>query len=201
MPTGYTEGVAKGEITTLKEFALLCSRNFAPVYSVMRDAPLSKSIPQVIEPDTFYLEKLEETNKKYQEFLTMSEEEKKALYESSIREKSERNKELLEIAVKNNEKYTDMLKKVEGWEPPTKSHIGLKQFMINQLTISLEDVKYYSKLDSAEPYSYKEFLKDYKDNLISDIKYYTDNWKEAVRRAEEGTKWLAALRESLNGQS
>lgn len=52
MPTGYTAFIEDGDITTGREFLLLCSRNFGVAIDV-RDEPLSVPTPTKFEPDPY----------------------------------------------------------------------------------------------------------------------------------------------------
>ena len=57
MPTGYTYYIENGNITTAKDFIMLCTRAFGALIS-MRDEPLSTPIPQEIKADTQYADNM-----------------------------------------------------------------------------------------------------------------------------------------------
>lgn len=198
MPTGYTENVRSGKINTLKDFAVLCSRNFSPVYMIMKDAPLGTPLPKEIKVSAYHLKKLEKSNHAYNNFISLSDAEKRKLYKDTLDKRREEFIDHLHETLLANERYTNMLKKVKSWRPPTKDHIGLKEFMINQLTISLESTEYEEKaLNEKEP-TYEEWIAEKERSLFWDIDYHTKEWQRDLEHANSTTEWIKALMDSLD---
>lgn len=65
MPTGYTAYIEDGDITTGKDFLMLCSRAFGVAIDV-RDEPLSVPTPTHFEPNPYYQKRYEDSVKELQ---------------------------------------------------------------------------------------------------------------------------------------
>ena len=133
MPTGYTHDIENGQ--TFEDYALRCARAFGAC-TLQRDESASE-MPKLREESSYYAEKLPEAlaelgylqsldNKQKEEFGT--EERDKAI--ADIQESLEKKSAL-------ESKYRDMLNKVSAWTPPTKDHVGLKEFMTKQIVDSI----------------------------------------------------------------
>jgi hypothetical protein len=142
MPTGYTEAIEDRDIS-FKEFAVLCARAFGVLVN-MRDEPLSKEIPDEIKPSLYY----QEARQKAEEDLYQMERMPVEMAETRATEEYNQEMKRVEQSLKKRTdlliRYKKMLAEVEAWNPPTPDHVGLKEFMIQQITISLPaDEKYY----------------------------------------------------------
>lgn len=98
----------------------------------------------------------------------------------------------------NRKRYQAMLDQVNTWIPPTSEHDGLKKFMIEQLTSSIEG-DCGMRLDKPK----HQMPVQYKAGLIRDarlnIKYHTEEHRKEVQSDNERNYWLATLRKSLSG--
>ena len=125
MPTGYTYKIENGEITTGKDFLMLCTRAFG-IANELRDDPLSVPTPTKFELDPYYKKEYEERLQELQKAKGMTFREAKEEIISEYqkeREISQRGK------IKNDElmkKYNKVKREVEEWIPPTKSHKSVK---------------------------------------------------------------------------
>jgi alkylhydroperoxidase family enzyme len=72
MATGYTYPVSTGELTNFSDFALQCSRAFG-VLMHMKDSPMDATIPEKIEANPYYKDKLDELTARRKELLNYSE--------------------------------------------------------------------------------------------------------------------------------
>jgi hypothetical protein len=79
MPTGYTEGVSKGEITDFKVYALRCARAFGACV-MLRDEPVTDEIPE-FEPSDYHQKRLKEAQTQLAEFNAMLDADKLAMFE------------------------------------------------------------------------------------------------------------------------
>jgi hypothetical protein len=190
MPTGYTADVGEGKITTLRDFALRCARGMGACIS-MRDDPWDKQIPEKFEPYLEYsVPRLEEAKALLAELDTMS------LEEAGIRAEIEFNGRLASYTKYRserdleNERYRTMLDAVESWRTEAE---GIKEFMIQQLSISISDYQ-------SEPpikLTGEEWLRETRLGALHDIAYHEKQIAEEIHRTEMRNLWLAALRRSF----
>ena len=194
MPTGYTAPVQSGEITDFKDFALLCARGMGALV-MMRDEPLDATIPTEFQPSDYYRKQLKKARARLNDVQGWSESKaeqeaaqayKEALgyYEERLRETSE------QIA-----RYRAMLAMVEAWSPPTADHVGLKRFMVEQLTESIRFDSY--TLSLPERFTGEQFKANEIERAQRDIAHHEQSYADDVRRTNERNAWLRELRESL----
>lgn len=198
MPTGLTAKIYNGEEISFKDFALLCARQFGALVH-MRDEDLDAPITQR-EPDTYYLEELNETKKKLEEFKAnpptkeFLAKEWKEVLERLKKEDAEHNKKASELRLR----YLEMLRQVQAWVPPTKEHTKLKEFMIKQLEDSIRwdctVSDYADKFVTVDKYIENSLSSE---PLEKDVEYYQKEWDKQVRRCEEANKWVEDLIKSL----
>lgn len=196
MPTGYTAKVYDGTEESFESFVLRCAH--AIEYFIdMRDEPLNIKIKDVKKVDSSY-------------HLNALKKEKKELY----RLKKLTNEQIKEEVNKYNEKqmkdwiasckrekvlrerYEVMLEKVKKWKVPSIEHEGLKNFMIQQLS---ESIQFDCHHESQKPEDVSQ--KDWYSNLIEmseeNIKYYLEKLKEEVENVKKRNEYVKLLKESL----
>jgi len=192
MPTGYTARVT--DETTLADFALSCARAFGALIE-LRDEPMDAPIPDVFEVSQYHRESLARAEAKLRKLETTTPEKADALLRSEY-----------EAALKHYEKsaaenraqramYERLLAKVQVWVAPTESHVGLKDFMIQQLQTTIEHDCYEPtppKLQTA-----KEWLAESLKSARWSVDYHRKGWADDQARAAERTAWIRDLRKSL----
>ncbi len=195
MPTGYTaELMEKG--VTFERFIMKCARAFG-VCITMRDEPFDAPIEE-FAPSDYHKKAQAEAQKKHEELLGMNEGEKKAYGEKLKAEKIDRLKLSLQIDTEENTRLQDMLEKVKSWVPPTNEHGELKEFMIQQITISRHDLSYQEKELLKE--ANKEPLEYYGIELgesLRSIEYHSKEYAEEVSRVNGRNQWVKQLRDSI----
>lgn len=190
MPTGYTAGVGDGSITTLRQYALRCARAFGATIS-MRDDPMDAPIPERFEPSTSHNEaRLDEAREKLAQISKLSEAqcENRAKADFEARLASHRADEAEKAA--ENARYRKMIADVEAWETEAE---GIKDFMLQQLRISISDYR----SDPPTLLSGPEWLAVTLRSLADDIAYHEKTPAEEVERTVGRNRWLADLRKSL----
>lgn len=193
MATGYTYPVKEGKITTLRDFALDCSRAFG-ANVMMRDEPRDAPIREY-QPSTFYRDALEKAKADLfdAERMTLAAAERAAATAHAAeveRVAKYRAEQATELA-----RYHAMLAEVEAWTPPTSDHEGLKKFMREQLAESIKFDSYTHadpvKLDGAT----------YRQQALDDarrcVKRYAEEWEKEQQRTRERNEWNRALVASL----
>ena len=94
------------------------------------------------------------------------------------------------------QRYTDMLKQVRKWVPPTTEHMGLKRFMIEQLEQSI-------RLDCGDKPQQPKHLSPAKvraeeiARMVDNIVYHANANASGIQHAKWRTGWVKALRDSL----
>lgn len=196
MPTGYTSTLYEGKSQTFEEFVMDCARAFGALY-VLRDSR-DAEIPAVFEPNTdYYDERLDEARRKLADLDAMSPET------AAQQAQNDFDQAMLEhqVAKRNRaatrERYEAMLDAVNAWEPPTFDHVGLKEFMQQQLTESIRtDTTEYGD-QTPTLLSPDEWLQREREHCRRDLECYSKERALEIDRARSRTAWVKTLRESL----
>lgn len=198
MPTGYTAPVADGEVTEFADFAMECARAFGALVT-MRDSP-EATIPDEFEPNTSYHdEKLAKAKADLEMISAMSAEECRRQAEAAFEKVREQRLEAGLERTAQLGRYEAMLAKVRQWTPPTPDHVGLKDFMVQQIE---ESIRF-----DCSPINWPEYPQlapeEWRAERLAkaqrDIEYHTEERAKEVKRARERTEWVRALRQSLAG--
>lgn len=191
MPTGYTAMISEG--ATFERFALSCARQFGALI-MMRDEPYDAEIPE-FQPTDYHTKQLEADNER----LTWL----KSLTAAQVQDQCEKahNEEVERIHKMNAEKditlakYEEMLEKVNAWVPPTEDHLGLKEFMVKQITESIYfDCSNYDfpKRITPDDWRIRELKK-----VMDSITYHTVEHEKDVQRTNSRNEWVKKLKLSL----
>jgi hypothetical protein len=196
----YTAKIEEG--INLKEYAGLCAKAFG--YCIdLRDSPFDGELPKSFKP-------CPDSKIEYRRQLTTIEVLGELLVAEALKKsKAEFNmkifhyKQSIEIAMDRVDKYSNMLKKVKSWKPPTENHINLKTFMIEQLeqSIEFEDVTYH-RLELEKVLS-RGFSSGHRWRELQikeaekEAEYYKKDYIKEVNRCRASNTWLRQLRESL----
>ena len=196
MPTGYTATlVEKGQ--TFQEFIMGCARAF-DVLVEMRDSPIDAKIPDKFEPSNYYAEKLVETKEKLKLLKAMTGDEKEIFGDSKKETEIKRYEKYLEEYMQQNSRLLDMAAQVRKWNPPTKDHIELKKFMLQQIDISMHKLEYTkNSLKIAIETPIIEYYNSALSETIQNIQYYTEENQKEIDRVNKRTEWIQKLRESI----
>lgn len=190
MPTGYTEDVGEGRITTLREFAMICARAFGACIT-MRDDSMDAQIPERFEPELgYYKDRLEEAQSLLSELDTISDAEAEIRAEAEFKENLADHEEYQARLNLQNQRYQTMLESVREWRTEAE---GIRDFMIQQLDISIHDYRSEPPIQLSGP----EWLKKKRLSALRDIARYEKQIAEEIHRTEMRNLWLAALRRSL----
>ena len=199
MPTGYTAGIEDGKITTGKDFLMRCARNFGACIE-MKDEPLSTPIPQAFEPAGFYKDWIAEEEKNLEMYLSLTVDDARRVIDKEYERKQKQNTEAIEREKKIRQKYESVREEVERWNPPTPEHNSLKNFALEQISISCEprDTIGFWEAEMRElKVPPEEWLKTKIEHARESLERYKRSWREEVERTERRNKWLNDLRESL----
>jgi hypothetical protein len=191
MPTGYTDKIYNKKEVDFRSYALRCARAFG-ANILMRDDSIEAEIKDY-EVSNYHIEKLNDNLEELEDILKWDQERideyNRKIYIKKIEDYNESLLDRLEL----KHRYEMVLIEVYDWVPPTKDHIGLKQFMIEQLKGSIEfDCEY--KID-------KPIMEDYYNKKIKDlnwkISYHRDEHDKVTERVRQRNEWNRALKASL----
>lgn len=196
MPTGYTANVANGTLTTFPEFAMQCARAFGALI-MMRDDPIDSPIPDEFTVAEYYEKNLNEAKAALAELQALNERDVLIRCAKEYAEAmASWEKSRADNAAKR-QRYESMLAKVRQWIPPTSEHEGLKEFMIQQLTESLEwdcGGEGLPKPTITTPSVWRaEQLLQYEQ----DVERLARGLAEEAERVRKRNQWVRDLRESL----
>lgn len=206
MPTGYTYELMEKNLS-FKDFTMLCCRNFGVTID-MRDEPFSTQIPEKFEPSNFYKDGLDELIKKKEWWDGLSFEEKHKFLVTEKQNDLDRKATYLKKIERENEILRNMAVKVGKWYPPAK-FLGIKQFMLEQIDISINDTKYYIPTQEELDYCYGNYSKEYNIRKVEEygkwlqkeIKYYGMKNLEEIERTNSRNEFLQGLRESIEAHN
>lgn len=191
MPTGYTYRIEEG--CTFEEYVWGCAKASSACV-MMRDEPSDAPVPEKFEPSDYYEGRIAETEARLARLgamtatevaLTGAAERAEVVAENARYAEEYREKEAL---------YDAMLARVEAWVPPSADHVGLKDFMLEQIRISVDDEPYQRKLPPSDP---AEWLDDKLADARRDLDYCRKQHAEELERTANRNRWIRRLRESV----
>jgi hypothetical protein len=194
MPTGYTSELYEGKPQTFQQFALECARNFGAAIMQRDDAP--GPVLKFVPPNTDYYDKSQAAAEAALEwFANASPDELAAKKAEEDAESEKRHQESVAKAEAQRERYEAMLVQVRAWTPPSPEHENLKQFMIDQLTESIDfDCKVYDHRSTRTVGQWMTAsIADHKRS----IEYAIENRTKELERAASRKAWMVTLAESL----
>ena len=197
MPTGYTAAIKDG--IDFKTFAMNCARAFGACVELRDEGGGGEIIPESFAPSDYHRKRIEELNKKLSDLWSMSEE--------LLHEKARESYEAEELQWRRNiqdsrdlrAKYEAMLKQISDWTPPTEDHYKLYEFMMKQVVESIKfdcHEEYYNNNEIVLLSGEEWFVRE-RDRLAKDIAYHAEEQVKEIKRANEKTAWIKALRASL----
>ena len=196
MPTGYTSDIADG--ITFEKFALDCARAFGACIMLRDESGGGEKIPERFEPSDYHLKALEKARASLGEAQAMTDEACESAADQEYRdgEASRANNKAKMIGLR--EKYEAMLARVEAWEPPSADHVGMKEFMLKQIT---DSIKWDCGYDHYDKPTLRLTGVDWRDKqalkILHDIEYHKKEYAEEVDRTNQRNEWVRLLRESL----
>lgn len=197
MPTGYTADVQDGKITEFRDFLMQCARAFGACIS-LRDEPLDASIPDEFKPSPHHAERLTEAKADLARLEAMTDRDIARAADAEFEAAHERWRKRRAERQTHRERYEAMLAKAQAWAPPTADHQGIKDFMVKQLTESIDFDCNGGSYDT-EPIRRTEaqWKADATNRERESIAYHEKEYAAEVERARSRTEWVRALRNSV----
>ena len=195
MPTGYTADVIEKNIT-FREFALRCMRAFGALVS-LRDEDMRKVVTEVPLRD-YHKKSLAKAKILLCAFNSLTPAIQADNAVLAIKESYERSKESRKRAIEENKRLNRMIAQVKKWKPPTPEHIRYKEFMLEQLTISLSDLKYYAvKKPNTSKKAIAAWIESRRSELERNVAYHAEYWAKDLKNNAEANAWIKAIIKSL----
>lgn len=193
MPTGYTAKLAQGD-QPFNEFIWECARAFGALVMLRDDS--KAPIPDAFKPSSCYVEWLEKAEAKLARLRTLTIEqaeiEAAGKYDADVKDWDESRVE----REAQRQRYETMLKTAKEWEPPTSDHVGLRDFMIEQLTSS---IKFDCGYERPAPVRLngRMYLHTQIAAAIKEVARDRESLEKEIERCRQRNEWLNALRASV----
>lgn len=198
MPTGYTSDLYEGKDITVRDFILRCARGMGALI-MMRDDPMDAPI-RTFEPSDYHAKAIEKARARLDELADMHPDEIRRQAEDAHLKAYNSWRERRDDKLVMRGRYEDMLNQVKAWHPPTPDHEGLRKFMIEQLTTSIEfDCSVTPSRFDEPPVREPDgawFTKQVEKAQHDLVYHVEEDAKERARTAERNA-WVQALMESL----
>ncbi len=198
MPTGYTAGVESGTIESFPEFAMTCARGFGALVN-MRDHALETPITDelVVTDDNYHREGFTKAVLELADVNSWSAEQAEAEAEKSYQRQVKNYLLSIREDREHARRYGVMLLQVESWQPPTEDHAGLKNFMREQLEVSLPSGT--REREHPVRQSGEQYRLDRVEAATWSLNYHKQHLEETKDRNEDRLDWVHALQDSLTG--
>lgn len=198
MPTGYTSKIADGQ--TFEEFILSCARAFGALVT-MRDEPDDAPIPDEFKPSAYHTTQMGVARAKMEEIRTMRLSTGERMAKQAFEAETEYNEKRIREARELQSKYEAVLERVREWAPPTPDHVGLKDFMIKQITDSIDwdctsTIDYHSK-NVPVLLTGEQWMAKTAEEAQRSLDYHRRELLKEVERVDSRNAWVRALRDSL----
>ena len=203
MPTGYTAGILDGKITTFQQFAKQCMRAFGATIH-MRDDDMDAEF-QKRTPSDYYINEISKAKKSLKDAEKLSDKVIISIKKKELeKDKKYHIKSIKKIKI-DAKKMNKILKDIEAWQPPTSDHTGIKEFMIEQITTTIDfdcKTKYHDEgLAKIESELLKLNAKHIRKEMVAkakkDLAYHTKQYNEDVERCNKSNKWVDDFISSL----
>lgn len=194
MPTGYTAKLIE-DGQTFREFALTCSRAFGACIH-QRDEPLNTP-PKKHGPSEYHIKAITDAKKRLAELSDMNNEQRFAYGEGLRNAAIDDATKYREREIEEESRLAQMAAQVKEWNPPTKDHIGLKDFMLEQLKISGHESYFAKRLEAAKKLTPVQCFADAFSAAERDVEYHLKSLAEETARSNERNEWIDKLYQSL----
>lgn len=197
MPTGYTHKIKDGQ--SFEDFVWGCARAFGALVT-MRDEPLDAPIPDKFTVDSYEVEHLAAAKAKLAKLESYKIGDWEGENEADYQKRLAAYQELSDKRNAEDVAYRAMLARVSAWQPPTSEHVGLKDFMDQQIRDSIRFDCGYSP-DIPEPMTVEEYRDKTLEYARKEVKRAEEYLNEEIDRVNTRNEWLQKLRESLGGNN
>ena len=193
MPTGYTNIIDDGN-PTAAEYLWRCARGTGLCLH-MRDDTLSKEPTPPPPPDPYYKERLDKYEQELKHLESLTPEQADAEAAAGQQERLQQITQYEEREAVTYAKYAAMRARVAVFVPP-KGLEGLRDFALEQLSVGAPILRRRN-----EPLPQRESGEAYRTNRLAQTRRLLESarsdWEREQRRAAEGIKLFAELKQAL----
>jgi hypothetical protein len=191
MAPGHTAKVRSGEITDLREFALLSLRAWR---SAAGEVAIDYDIvPAEEQPNPYYSRKLEEAQGRLAALKAMKAEDAH-LHSRDAHDKAHSAwSEWTRERKARRARTQDMLKKLKAWKPPTPDLTELKHFMREELETALAHEALEADPPKPSRAAARKHLAEALEQAERDVAYYHRKVEEEEQRVSRDNAHLRAL--------
>ena len=195
MPTGYTQQIIDGKVKTPKEFLHLCLRNFGVCVGMM-EAPFEAQVDYTEFIKKYYqgsidyhVKVLENAKKEYTRISTLSDDDLYKMYVEKFTDDKDYYQKRADEIKEQNTKYQTFYDAIKNWDC-SEEFSNIKEFALNQINISKEDIDSYVDKLSKKALTKEEFISNekskYKKDLFEHIKWNIDFHQKELNTAIKG---------------
>jgi hypothetical protein len=194
MPTGYTAKLCEQEVP-FNDFVLSCARAFGALISMKEDG-LEVPVPDELKPDQHYREWGDKAQAELVGIKAMTPAECDIAAAKAYEKAVLYNAENARRTAATLDRLTRMRSRVADWRPPTEEHVGMKEFMLEQIdsTIRFDGTAYTQEVERQTGELWRA---EQVSRLLRSIQNYTVEQAKEEERVRERNKWLVDLRRSL----
>ncbi|GAC1558386.1 MAG: hypothetical protein NVS2B5_21030 [Beijerinckiaceae bacterium] len=194
MSLGHASKVRSGEITELRDYALLCLRAWRSPDEIEVAYDLVAAEEQ---PNPYYSRKLAEAQSRLASLKAMSEKEASKHSRSAHEQAHAAWSGWTKERQARRDRTQKMLAKLKGWRPPTPDLAELKHFMRGELEIALAHEA--AEVDHPKPSraTARKHLAEVLKRAERDVAYYSQKVEMEEARVVEENQRVRALIESL----
>ena len=204
MPTGYTAGILDGTTKDFKAFAQDCMRAFGACMHMRDDSTKAEYKPQ--EVGDYHGKAIDKAKLQLDYVSKMPDNDLLKMHVSDLtHNKIESQKRIIETEG-NVVVLKQFLEKARSWTPPTSEHNGVKEFMVKQISDTIDfdgSTKYYrkrlSEIDAElSSLDVAQIRKSKIDHALKDIEYHTNELDKEKMRVSNANKWVDQFLNSLS---
>jgi hypothetical protein len=192
MPTGYTSIIEEG--ASFEEYVWRCARAFGALIE-LRDEPLDAPVPAELKPNVYYARSLDTARAQLAALQKMGRDDADNHAESAHYDALKRREEDMRESERKQSLYEDMRAKVLAWAPPTSDHAPLREFMLQQIEVSIGGGIYVPEKPDRK--SGEDWLADAIRQAEERVAYAEKSLRKEEDRTRQRNAWLSELRKSV----
>jgi hypothetical protein len=171
----------------------------------MRDHPLDSPY-EPRTPSEYYVNSLQSQREKLEETKTMTDEAIVRDFENLLNDSLKYHERELEKTKVNLGRLNSIMESAKSWVPPTEDHEGVRDYMIDQLEITIKadgDPSYHvnkivqAKKELEEGIDPKVYREERIKEIEDRISYYEVEVQKELERCKDSNEWMDKFLESI----
>jgi hypothetical protein len=203
MPTGYTAGILDGDIKDFKTFAKKCMRNFGATIHMRDESNDVEYFPRT--PGDYHTKEIKKANQLLTDSQTLSDEAIIQIRKDELTKDKEYHLRAIDKNKIDSENLNKFLEEARKYNPPTEQHKGIKSFMIEQITSTIDfdcNNSYHAEklvaIDKEmETITPKLVRLSMLEKATKDLRYHETEYAKELKRCNESNEWVRRFIDSL----